>query len=124
MKKSILRDVVVLIAASACMVTATFIFNLYLLPQNQLISSHDALFLEGLLFLLFGILFLLGSGGLNLASLKGALLGSAAEAVFDADTVGPSELYAKDAWRPRGHKRFAVTLMITGVILLLIYFLV
>jgi len=36
--------------------------------------------------------------------------------------VGPGEIYRRDAWKPKGMKRFGLTLMLAGIILLAIYF--
>jgi len=72
--------------------------------------------------IILGALFLLGSGGINLASRKAALLAATAEAVSGKKMVGPSEIFRRDAWKPKGYTLFGLTLIIAGIILLLIYF--
>jgi hypothetical protein len=38
------------------------------------------------------------------------------------DVIGPSEIFRRDAWKPKGFLRLGLTLIMTGIILLVIYF--
>jgi hypothetical protein len=110
--------------ALAC---ATYLVNVWLFSSQTSIrlstsmSPLDASLFEGLIFVLFGVLFLIGSGGITQASRKAALLAAAASAMGN-DVIGPSEVYRRDAWRPKGYAGFGLILIMTGVILLVIYF--
>jgi hypothetical protein len=84
-------------------------------------SPLDASFLEGVIFLLAGVLFLIGSGGITQTSGKAALLAATASAM-DKDVIGPSEVYRRDAWKPKGHTGLGLTLIMTGITLLVILF--
>jgi hypothetical protein len=68
-------------------------------------------------------MFLLGRGGLNLWSVRAAILAATASAVSDSDTVGPEEIMRRDAWRARGFARFGLILVLAGVFMLAAYFL-
>jgi hypothetical protein len=80
-------------------------------------------FIEGMIFLIFGLLLLLGSGGINLWSQKAAILSALAGAMYDEDTVGPSEIFRRDKWKPKGFIRTALILIFAGAFMILIYFL-
>jgi len=101
-----------------------YFVNFLLFSSARYISPTDAFFIEGLLFLLVGCLLLLGRGGINLWSQKAAILSALAEAMYKKDTVGPHEMYKRDKWKPEGFTRLALILIITGVIMLLVYFLI
>jgi hypothetical protein len=84
-------------------------------------SPLDASLFEGVIFVLFGVLFLIGSGGITQASRKAAVLAATASAMGN-DVIGPSEVYRKDVWKPKGYASLGLILIMTGIILLVIYF--
>ena len=102
---------------------ATYLVNIGLFSSIEYFSPTDAFFFEGIIFLLSGLLLLLGRGGINLWSQKAAILSALAEAVYDEDTVGPDEMFRRDSWKPRGFIRIALILILAGVFMILIYFL-
>lgn len=122
-KKHILLNVTAYASVSSLIVVIVYFFNVLLLSSNEIISKTDALFVEGIIFLLLGFLLLLGRGGINLWSQKAALLSAAAEAVYGADTVGPAEIMRKNSWKSKGFIRAGLVLVIAGVFMLAIYFL-
>jgi len=106
-------------------ITVTIVFyfvNIWLFSSREYFSPTDAFFVEGMLFVIFGLLLLLGRGGINLWSLKAAVLSALAEAVYNEDTVGPSEIMRKDRWKSRGFTRLALVLILTGVFMIIVYF--
>lgn len=115
------------LAAFSCIsiiITIVFYFvNVWLFSSSEYVSPTDAYFVEGMLFVIFGLLLLLGRGGINLWSLKAAVLCALAEAVYNEDTVGPSEIMRKDRWKSVGFTRLALVLILTGVFMILVYFL-
>jgi len=120
MNKNALQNTLPLLSASAVLACTIYIFNLWLFSLIQEISPIDALFFEGIIFIILGILFLLGSGGITRASQKAALLAATAEAIFDDQVMKPSEVYRRDSWKPKGFIRFGLILIITGIILILV----
>jgi hypothetical protein len=88
-------------------------------PLGILVS--DAAFLEGILLLICGVLALIGSGGISQTSRKAAMLAATASAM-SKDVIGPSEVYKRDRWKPKGFTRLGLTLTIAGIILLIVYF--
>jgi hypothetical protein len=80
------------------------------------------LFFEGLLTTLFGLIALLGSGGMSRTSRAAAMLASTAKAISDKDFIGPSEILERDAWKPKGFVRIGLILLMTEIFLLVIYF--
>ena len=121
MNKYTLRNILLLIGASSILACATYILNLWLFSSNLEISSTDLTFWEAVIFILAGVLFLLGSGGITRRSQGAALLAATAEAIYGEQIIGPSEIYRRDAWKPKGLTRLGLTLIIGGIILLLMY---
>jgi len=115
------RNAVILTDTSFIVACAIYIVNLWLFASNQSISPTDASFLEGILLVVLGALFYLGSGGISRTSHRAAMLSAAASAA-GAEVIGPAEIYRKDAWKPKGFIRLGLILIMTGIILLIIYF--
>lgn len=111
---------------SCISITITIVFyfiNVWLFSSSEYVSPTDAYFVEGMLFVIFGLLLLLGRGGINLWSLKAAVLSALAKAVYNEDAVGPDEIMRKDRWKSVGFTRLALVLILTGVFMILVYFL-
>lgn len=121
--RNILLNVVMLSSISVSITIATYFVNIWLFSSSEYLSPTDAFFLEGIVFLLSGLLLLLGRGGINLWSRRAAILSALAEAIYDADTVGPDEMFRRDRWKPKGFVRIALILILAGVFMVLIYFL-
>jgi len=122
MNRRVLLNVTLLISTSLVLAVATYIVNHWLFASFKPISPTDALFLEGIIFIILGALFFLGSGGINRASRGAALLAATAEAIYGEEVVGQAEIFRKDAWKPKGFIRLGLILVITGTILLIMYF--
>lgn len=108
--------------ASLVLVCITYGLNLWLIPLYSRITPSDAAFLEGVIFIIVGALFFLGSGGLSRTSQQAAMLTATAGAVFGEGAIGPSEIFRRDAWKPRGYAFFGLALIVAGVGLIIIYF--
>lgn len=108
---------------SLLVLAATYLVDLWLLPSNTGLSPTDALFVEGIMFLILGLLLLLGRGGINRVSISAAILASEAEAIYGRDIVGPNEILRQDAWKARGFTRTALVLIFSGLLMILAYFL-
>lgn len=123
MRKRTLFNVALLVCVALVVTVATYSFNVWLLSSNEWVSPTDALFIEGVLSLLFGVMFLLGRGGLNAWSVRAAILAATASAVSGKDTVGPREMLQRDAWRAKGFARLGLVLLLAGGFMLAAYFL-
>jgi hypothetical protein len=128
MNKYSLRYAALLVGASLALAFATYVFDIWLfsLQKNAyfnllLWGPAGASFFEGIIFILFGVLFLVGSGGISRNTQKAAMLAAAASAMGE-EVMGPSETYKRDAWKPRGSTRFGLTLIMAGIVLLVVYF--
>jgi len=121
MNKKALRNIIFLISVSLVLTYATYIVNIWLFSSHPRVSPTDASFLEGIIFIIIGALFFLGSGGISRGSQRAAMLAAAASAI-GKEVIGPSEIFRRDAWKPKGFIRLGLTLIITGIILLVIYF--
>jgi len=130
LKKPILLNIAVTMSASLLLVGAVYAFNLWLWSTLKAhgsfyaprISIHDALFIEGIVIILFGFLFFLGRGGINRVTLAAARIAAAAKAIF-GEAPSTSEIYERDVWKPKGFPLGALAMMMAGVILLLLYIL-
>jgi len=47
---------------------------------------------------------------------------SAAASAAGAEVIGPAEIFRKDAWKPEGFVRLALISVLTGIFLIVIYF--
>lgn len=117
-----LRNILLLIVISLIVACVTYIFNLWLFSLHPRISPAEASFVEGLLYVFIGALLFLGSGGISRTTQKAAMLASAAKALSKNDVIGPSEIFRRDAWKPKGFTRLGLTLIMAGIILLILYF--
>jgi len=120
---SLLLNVATFSGISAIITLTIYFVNVWLLSSNKHLSPTDALFFEGILFIIVGFLLFLGRGGINRLSQRAAILSAAADALYKKGTIGPSEMYRRDKWKPEGFIRIALILMLTGVFMLLVYFL-
>lgn len=103
-------------------ITVVFYFVNVQLFTTPMLSPVDAMFIEGMLFLIIGFLFLLGRGGINVWSQRAAILSALTEAISGKDMLGPDETLEKDRWKPKGFTRLALVLILTGVFMILAYF--
>jgi len=124
MNKPFLQKFTVLLLVSFFIVVLTYAVNLWLLAgffAKARLSPKDALFFEGLLFALLGVLLLLGSGGINLWTVKAAVLQSTADAMT-GESGEPSKIFLRDAWKSSGFIRSGLVLIFSGIIMILLYF--
>jgi len=122
-KRDILLNIVMFSGISLLITMTTYLANIWLFSASEYFSPTDIFFIEGIIFIMAGSLLLLGRGGINLWSLKAAVLSALAGAVYDRDTVGPAETLRKDVWKPKGFIRLALILILAGVFMILIYLL-
>ena len=122
MNRSILRSIVFLLGSSTTLAGVTYAANFALFSSNRRVSPVEVTFVEGILFIIAGILLFLGSGGINRASQQAALLVAAAGAISGDQIVGPSEILRRDAWKPEGFTFVGLVLTIAGILLIAVYF--
>jgi len=120
MKESLFRDALYVMAASVALALVIYGVDVWLFSSSRFISLPDVFFLEAVFAVLAGIMLLLGSGGIGRGSERAAMLASAASAM-GRDSVGPSELYRRDAWKPKSYVQAGLVLILTGTILFVIY---
>lgn len=127
--RNILLNIIVFSSISLLITIVTYFVNIWLFSSSEYLREYThfsptgILFLEGIVFLMAGVLLLLGRGGINLWSQKAAILSALAGALYGEDTVGPDESLRKDKWKPEGFIRLALILILTGVLMILGYFL-
>jgi len=111
--------VLLTLSGTAIIITVVaFFVNVWLSSEFWHLTPADAFFIEGLLLLIFGVMLLLGRGGINLWTLKAAILAALAGAVYDQGTIGPSEVMRRDRWKPQGFTRLALLFIITGALMI------
>jgi hypothetical protein len=121
MNRSTLWNIIRLIYVSLGIACATYLFDLWFFSIYPEMLPTEASFLEGLAFIILGTLFLLGSGGISRGSQGAAMLAALASAI-GKEVIGPSEIFRRDAWKPKGFMRLGLILILSGIFLLFIYF--
>jgi len=131
-----LRSVVLLIGASVPVALATYGVSFLLLQVylGALASDYgtstsysstyqptEILVFDAILLFLAGGALLLGSGGISRNTSRAAKIASVAKA-FGNETVGASEIMRRDAWKPKGHIRAGLTLVMAGIFLIILSF--
>jgi hypothetical protein len=99
-----------------------YLVDLEFLSSFLQLCPIDVMSIEGIMFILVGLLFLVGKGGINRGSLSAAMIAAKAEAIYGGDIVGPNEIFQQDAWKARGFTRTALILIFSGVLMILVYF--
>jgi hypothetical protein len=122
MNTNIAKQIAILACASFVVALALYFSDIQLFPSSGYIKPADAAFIEGVFSVLSGLLIFIGSGGISRTSQKAALLASAAKAISDKEVIGPSEIFRRDTWKPKGYARPGLVLILTGLFLLIIYF--
>jgi hypothetical protein len=114
-----------LLLVSLSIAMLTYAVDLWLVTgflARASLSPKDGLFFEGLICVILGALLIIGSGGINLWTVKAAILQSAADAIT-GESGEPSKIFRRDAWKPDGFIRLALVLIFSGVIMILLYLL-
>ncbi len=122
-KRCILLNAAVYAGVSLSIVTIVYFVNVLFLSSSGIVLATEALFIEGVLFLIVGLLLLLGRGGVTFSSIRAALLLAATEAVYGTETVGPAEQMRMDSWKSKGFTRAGFILLISGLFMIIVYFL-
>jgi len=129
-----LKPVVFLAICVFSVVTVVYTLNFFwwnnLAPKTYLarisLTQDDTLFLEGIILIAFGLLLILGRGGINIWSLRVALLSALADFFYGRKgrgSLGPSETLRRDSWKPSGFVLPGLILILAGIILVALYFL-
>jgi hypothetical protein len=113
-KKPSLRNIFLLLATSLAMASAAYGLDIVIFRSIPL--SED-LGLEGILFILAGACFLIGSGGISRNTLNAEVLASTAKAM-GGNTIGPTEILRRDAWKAKGYFRLGLSAILAGIILI------
>jgi hypothetical protein len=109
-------------AISLAVAIIIYLLNIRFLSSNPNTTPGTATFFEGVFATLLGLLLLFGSGGISRNTRRAAMIASAAKGMSSGDTIGPSEIFERDAWRPKGFTRVGLILVMAGIFLLVIYF--
>lgn len=117
-----MRNAMLLAVISLVIAIVTYFLNVLILSSRPVIPFKDAVFLEGVLITLLGLIMLLGSGGIGRTSRVAAMLASSTKAISNGDSIGPMEVSERDAWKPKGLTPAGLILLMTGIFLLVIYF--
>ena len=134
MNKFAAKQLAIFVAAVIIVAMVIYSLNYWFwrrLPENYRallsVTQNDLLLFEGIATILLGFLLLLGRGGIDLWSIRAAVLGAAADAVYGRKGEGrkapsPNEVLREDVWKPSGFIRPGLVLICAGVILILLYF--
>lgn len=120
--KALVRSILLLILEVSAVVLALVGISFYILPHNAYVRVYDWFFFEGIFCLIFGVLFALGRGGIDRYTLGSATTRAATDAIYGTD-YGVSAAFRKDKWKPKGLPKAALVLLVSGLVMLIIYFL-
>ena len=128
--KPVVFLVICVFSIVAVVCTLNFLWWNCLAPKTYLarisLTQDDTLFLEGVILIAFGLLLILGRGGINVWSLRVAILSALADFLYGRKgqgALGPSESLRRDAWKPSGFVLPGLALIVAGIILVVLYFL-
>jgi hypothetical protein len=120
MNRNTLQNLTLLVVTSVVLACGTYLFDLWFFSKYLDMLPSEASFLEGVIFVILGVLFLLGSGGITQTSRRAAATAAAAK-LMGRDVIGPSEIYRRDSWKPKGFRRLGLIFVMAGITLVLIY---
>lgn len=125
-RKSVLLNALVFLIVPVLITTTQYYANVLIVPfalrLDISVSPTELLLYEGIIFLIVGFLTFLGTSGAG--SEDAARIVVLAKTIFrNNKTVGPSRIFRDYIWNPKGYLRVALVLMITGVLMILTYFL-
>lgn len=118
----VLLNATVYSGISLLVLGVVYLVDLEFLSSFLHLSPADAMFIEGLIFIIVGLVFLVGKGGISRTSLSAVMMAAKAKAIYGRDIVGPNEIFQQDAWKARGFTRTALILMFSGALMILVYF--
>ena len=121
--RTILLNVVVYSGISLIVLVAVYLVDLWFLSSYLQLSALETLSMEGVMFIILGLLFLVGKGGINAGSLSAAMISAKAKAIYGGDIAGPNEVLRRDTFKAKGFTRTALILLFSGVLMILVYFL-
>jgi hypothetical protein len=122
--RTILLNVAAYSGISLLVLVAVYLVDVGFLSSYLRLSPLDTMSMEGVIFIILGLLFLLGRGGISRGSLSAAILSAKAKAIFEQDMPGPNEILRREAWRAQGFIRTALILVFSGALMIVVYFLV
>jgi hypothetical protein len=120
--RALLLNATVYSSISLLVLGVVYLVDLEFLSSFLHLSPADAMFIEGLIFIIVGLVFLVGKGGISRTSLSVAMMAAKAKAIYGRDIVGPNEIFQQDAWKARGFTRTALILIFSGALMILVYF--
>ena len=121
--RTVLLNVAVYSGVSLLVLVAVYLVDLWFLSSYLRLSALDTLSMEGVMFIIVGLLFLVGKGGISRGSLGAAIMAAKAKAIYGGDIVGPNEILRRDTWKAKGFTRTGLILLFSGVLMILAYFL-
>ncbi len=120
--KPLLLTFAQLLCISVIVSLTIYALDLEIFASSTRLTPSGVAFLEGIVLIILGTLFFIGSGGISRTTSQAAMLNAAANAVFGDQTTGPAETYRRDTWKPKGFPLVATVLILSGVFLIIIYF--
>jgi len=121
-KKMFARLILLLTIEVSVLVSVFAALNFFVLPHSSYFRAYDWFLFEGALCIIISVLFALGRGGIDAYTLGSAVTSAVADAIYDKE-FKVSDVFRRDKWKPQGFPKAALVLLITGIIILIIYFL-
>jgi hypothetical protein len=123
MPNKLFLRIILLLFLEVFVVVAFFSFlNFYVLPTRGSVRVYDWFLFEGVICVIFSVLFALGRGGIDAYTLQSAATAAATDAIYGTK-YGVSEAFRKDKWKPQGFPKAALVLLVSGLVMLAAYFL-
>lgn len=119
--RSALSNIALFLALPVLIVFLQYYANVMIL-SDYISSPTEALFYEGVLYIIGGLLFLMGMRNYNLR--KAAEAVAVAKAFPSGDEyVGPAGFFRRYIWQAKGSTRLGLILIFAGLLMIVAYFL-
>jgi hypothetical protein len=117
-----LSNIILFFVLPVLIVVLQYYANVMILSGNRYLSPTEVLFYEDILYVIGGLLFLMGMRNYNLR--KAAEVVAIAKAFPSGDEyVGPAGFFRRYIWQAKGSTRLGLILIFAGLLMIITYFL-
>jgi hypothetical protein len=120
--RGVLSNVILFLILPVLIVVLQYYANVTILSGNRYLSPTEVLFYEGILYVIVGLLFLMGMRNYNLRR-AGEVVAIAKTFPSGDEYVGRSAFFRRYIWQVKGSTRLGLILIFSGLLMIAVYFL-